>query len=201
MNRFFVVIVGVLLVMGFQPSSVMAACDSSGLKNCVDSQCDDYKPGGPSDAGADAYTECLAMYNASGSICSTNYDCDTPTPPSGGGTAPTGGSSGKLNLIPTKLGDSAGYDTSEGSSLTLMILKIVKGFMGLLGIAAVVLVVYAGFLWMTAGGEEEKVKTAKKILVQATIGLAIILMSYAISSFVIGSIVGATTGEVSATIP
>lgn len=127
-------------------------------------------------------------------------DCEIANAQSSGAGAPTGGSSGKLNLIPTTLGDSAGYDISESSSLTLMILKIVKGFMGLLGIAAVVLVVYAGFLWMTAGGEEEKVKTAKKILVQATIGLAIILMSYAISSFVISSIVGATTGEVSTTV-
>ena len=72
--------------------------------------------------------------------------------------------------------------------------RIIKTFLGLLGIIALVLVLYAGFTWMTAGGNEEKIGSAKKILLNAVIGLLIIVSSYAIASFVISKLVGATTG-------
>jgi hypothetical protein len=42
----------------------------------------------------------------------------------------------------------------------------------------------AGYKWMTAGGNEEKVKEAKSQIQHAIIGLAIIIMAYAITYFV-----------------
>ena len=60
---------------------------------------------------------------------------------------------------------------------------------------ALVLMLWAGFVWMTAGGDDEKISAAKRILLNSVIGLAIILSSYAITSFVISSLVGATTGN------
>ncbi|MDO8499845.1 MAG: hypothetical protein Q7S66_04260 [bacterium] len=63
-------------------------------------------------------------------------------------------------------------------------LSVVRLAMGFLGLGFLVLTLYAGYLWMTAGGEEEKVATAKKLLTQAVIGLAIILSAYAITSYV-----------------
>ena len=48
--------------------------------------------------------------------------------------------------------------------MKLSLLNIVKIFLGFLGILAVVLIIYAGFLWMTAGGEEEKVKEINDII-------------------------------------
>src|SRR3989344_5784497 len=79
------------------------------------------------------------------------------------------------------------------TDIRLVVARIIRVALGLLGIVALVLIVYAGFLWMTAGGNEEKISTAKKIMVNAAIGLAIILSSYAIASFVISKLVGATT--------
>ena len=46
--------------------------------------------------------------------------------------------------------------------------------------------IFAGFLWMTAGGNDEKVSQAKKTLAAAIVGLALLLAAYAISEFVIG---------------
>jgi len=75
------------------------------------------------------------------------------------------------------------YGTALGLATTdirTMIGNVIKGFIGLLGIVAVVLILYAGFLWMTAGGNEEKISKAKRIMINATIGLVIIMSSYAI---------------------
>lgn len=79
-------------------------------------------------------------------------------------------------------------------NLTLIIARIIRGFFGLLGIVAVGLIVWAGVVWMTAGGNEEKVTQAKTMIKNATIGLAIILMSFGIVSFIISSIVNGVNG-------
>lgn len=71
---------------------------------------------------------------------------------------------------------------------------IINVALGLLGIVAVVIIIAGGFLWMTAAGNEEKVDTARKMIFQGIIGLAIILSAYAIARFVIEKLVTATTG-------
>lgn len=71
--------------------------------------------------------------------------------------------------------------------------SIIRAFMGLLGIIAVLLILYGGFKWMTAQGNEEAVNEAKKIIISGVIGLIIILSAYAIASFVINAIVNGTT--------
>ncbi len=70
---------------------------------------------------------------------------------------------------------------------------IIRAFMGLLGIVAVVIILLGGFKWMTAAGNEEKVAEAKKLIVSGIIGLVIILSAYAIAQFVVGSIVNGTS--------
>ncbi|MCX6778947.1 MAG: pilin [Candidatus Magasanikbacteria bacterium] len=69
---------------------------------------------------------------------------------------------------------------------------IIKTAMGLLGIVAVVIILIGGFEWMTAGGNEEKTKDAKKRIMYGVIGLAIILTAYAIAQFIVTSLVNAT---------
>lgn len=69
---------------------------------------------------------------------------------------------------------------------------LIRTALGVLGTVAVVIMVYAGFLWMTAGGNDEKVGEAKKWIYASVIGLAIILSAYALANFVVYSLVGAT---------
>lgn len=69
---------------------------------------------------------------------------------------------------------------------------LINVLLGLLGIIFLVLVIYAGFLWMTAGGDEKKVGKAKNIIITAVIGLIILLSAYAISSFVLDQLITAT---------
>lgn len=61
---------------------------------------------------------------------------------------------------------------------------IIKAALSLVGTIFLILSVYAGILWMTASGNEEKVEKAKQIVTQAVIGLAITLSAYAITAFV-----------------
>ena len=91
-----------------------------------------------------------------------------------------------------------GFSEASGLSaepLTLIVARMIRAFFGLLGIAAVGYMVYGGFVWMTAGGDVAKVDAAKKIMINATIGIAIMLMSFAIVSFIIRALLGATTGS------
>lgn len=73
--------------------------------------------------------------------------------------------------------------------------RIIMVALQLLGVIALAIVVYAGFIWMTAGGNEEKITEAKKWLYAGIIGLALILSAYSIASFVIGALISATQGS------
>ncbi|MBU0898151.1 hypothetical protein KJ806_03410 [Patescibacteria group bacterium] len=80
-------------------------------------------------------------------------------------------------------GKSTSYQV-ESLSLSGTIGTIVGIVLSLLGVVFLILTVYAGFNWMTAAGEEERVTKAKETLTRAVIGLIITLGSYAIWAFV-----------------
>ena len=65
-----------------------------------------------------------------------------------------------------------------------IVANIIRVALGLLGIIVLILMIYAGFLWMTSAGNDEQIGKAKQILKNATIGLAIILLAYAIVAFI-----------------
>ncbi|MDD3778020.1 MAG: Ig-like domain-containing protein [Patescibacteria group bacterium] len=72
--------------------------------------------------------------------------------------------------------------------------RIINFVLSFLGIISLGLIIYAGFLWMTSGGEEEKVRRAQSILKNAIIGLVIILSAWGITTFIISRLWGATQG-------
>ncbi len=74
------------------------------------------------------------------------------------------------------------------------VIGIVRWALGLLGIVAVIFIIYGGFVWLTAAGNDEKVQKAKLIIRNAVIGLVIVLLSWAITFFVI-DLIGDITGD------
>ncbi|MFH1207032.1 MAG: hypothetical protein V1668_00290 [Patescibacteria group bacterium] len=83
-------------------------------------------------------------------------------------------------------------DAALGSTLSLgtadleaTVIKIIQWALGFLGLIAVVIILYGGFVWMTAAGNEEKVSTAKKVIGAAVVGLIVILLAWAIVTFVV----------------
>jgi len=66
--------------------------------------------------------------------------------------------------------------------------SLVRLLMTFLGIIAVIIILYGGFLWMTAAGNEDKVDTAKKLIGAGVIGLIIILAAFLIVNFVVQNV-------------
>jgi hypothetical protein len=78
---------------------------------------------------------------------------------------------------------SSSYET--GNDFTSMLSDIILLILSLIGVVFMAYIIFAGWLWMSAGGNEQKVEKAKGILIQSIIGLIIIIGAYAISYFVI----------------
>lgn len=73
-----------------------------------------------------------------------------------------------------------------------IIAAIVQIVLGFLGVLAVCLLLYGGFLWMTAAGDESKIDRARDLIKNAVIGLVIILSAFAIVTFVLRALVRAS---------
>lgn len=90
----------------------------------------------------------------------------------------------------------AGYGegvTSNGNIGTYLGSYVIQPVLGLMGILFLLLTVYAGFLWMTAQGDDSKVKKAKDILTAAVIGAVIMASAYVLTAAVFNAI---TTGNI-----
>lgn len=96
--------------------------------------------------------------------------------------------SGNLGLV-------AGFDTIGDQGISQVIANVISGFLGLLGIIFIILIVIAGFHWMIAQGEEEKIRKAKDSIRHAIIGLIIVASAYAITYFVFTYLVGVGSGS------
>lgn len=71
-------------------------------------------------------------------------------------------------------------------------ISIINWILGILALIAVIMILIGGFKWLTAGGNEEKVEGAKKLLIAAVIGLVIILAAWGISVYVINNLLDFT---------
>ncbi len=85
------------------------------------------------------------------------------------------------------------YSGLSNQDVRISAARIIRFVLGFLGLIFLVLTLYAGFMWMTSAGNEDKVEKAKKILWGAIIGLAIVLSSYAITEFVLTNLYETTT--------
>ncbi|MCB9802462.1 Ig-like domain-containing protein [Candidatus Nomurabacteria bacterium] len=90
---------------------------------------------------------------------------------------------GVNDLVDTGLG------TRDIRETIALIINVILGFLGIL---ATLIIIYAGWTWMTSQGEADKIEKAKKTIVSAVIGLVIILASYGIARFILKQISDAT---------
>ncbi len=71
-----------------------------------------------------------------------------------------------------------------GMNVPEIIGRVVGVVLSFVGVIFLLLIIYAGFTWMLARGNEADVKKAKDLMYDAVIGLIIILAAYAITAFV-----------------
>lgn len=88
----------------------------------------------------------------------------------------------------------AGFGTT--ATVSGVIATAIEAFLGVLGITFIILIILAGYNWMTAGGNEDKVTKAKDTIKRAIIGLIITVSAYAITVFVFSEAGKTTTGPV-----
>ena len=97
---------------------------------------------------------------------------------------------GLLYALPV-LADNYGLDTAAGptglknTSIPVFVGKVIGTALSLLGVIFLILIVYGGFLWMTAYGDKTKIEKARDLITNAVIGVVIVVAAYTISSFVI----------------
>ena len=75
-----------------------------------------------------------------------------------------------------------GDTTSDIRDSIRIFLNILLGF---LGVIAVIMIMYAGFMWMTAFGNEERVAKAKKTILWGVVGILVIGSSWTIASYIL----------------
>lgn len=80
--------------------------------------------------------------------------------------------------------------TTQGTTAENAVQTLIGNAMFVLGIVAVCYGLYGGFLMLTAGGDDGKVKTGKTILIQVAIGLVVIFLANSIVQFVLTRILG-----------
>ncbi len=91
-----------------------------------------------------------------------------------------------------KLSDDLKANTQEFASESqlsdvepnVLIASLIRTALSLLAVLFLILIIMAGFQWMTANGEEDKIKKAKSMLINAVIGLLIVIAAYTITYFV-----------------
>jgi len=67
--------------------------------------------------------------------------------------------------------------------------NIIGTALSMISVIFFILMVYGGFLWMTAHGDEGQVKKAQDTIIAAVIGIIVILASYAITNYVTTSVI------------
>lgn len=86
-------------------------------------------------------------------------------------------------------------DTGDPKDIRIVIANIIQIVLEFLAIIFLVLIIWSGFEWMTAGGNQEKIDQAKKRLRNSVIGLAIILMAYGITYLVLDQLTQAVSDD------
>lgn len=81
-------------------------------------------------------------------------------------------------------------DLAQARTVGEVIVAIINTLLGLLFALVVLMVIYGGFLYVTAGGADDRTKKGKKVITQALIGMAIVVLAYVLVSTVYNALDG-----------
>lgn len=90
----------------------------------------------------------------------------------------------KTGGLAEQIGGAAGYSTNVNEyTLSETIGRVIKILLSFVGTIFFALAVYAGFLWMTAQGNEDQVAKATGIIKTAIIGMIVVVAAYSITAW------------------
>jgi len=102
---------------------------------------------------------------------------------------------GKLNCgSQINFTDPSCQPTSAGSgqSATKLVTSVINVLSLLVGAVAVIMLIFGGFRYVTSGGKQESVTSAKNTIIYAIIGLVIVALAQIIVQFVLNKTTEAT---------
>lgn len=83
-------------------------------------------------------------------------------------------------------------EKNADDTVPVVIGRVISTILFLLGIFAVLVIIMAGFRYVTANGDAGQVKTARNAILYACVGLIVAILSYGIVGFVLSNITGGT---------
>lgn len=98
----------------------------------------------------------------------------------------------QFNSSLKKTGAGTGHVNSDGNEVGFLSGKTLPQAIGslvgiglsLIGVFFLVLIIYAGYTWMVARGNAPEVEKAKSTIINATLGLFIVIIAYALTMFI-----------------
>lgn len=90
-------------------------------------------------------------------------------------------------------GDGTTIPESITKPISEQIGTIIGALLAFIGVIFFILMIYGGFLWMTAQGNEEQITKAKNLIIAAVIGIIIVMSAYAITAYIGGTLTGGQT--------
>lgn len=101
----------------------------------------------------------------------------------------------------SQLATSATAAGASTNSLPIIIAKVIRVFLGTLGIIFTCVVLYAGWIYMTAQGDDTKIKKAKDMIRNGVIGMVICVSAFTITTYILNSLLdnwapGGSSGSV-----
>lgn len=90
---------------------------------------------------------------------------------------------GQLGTVGTR----SGFNTNQ-RNVEPIIGTLISVALSFLGVIFLILMIYGGYMWMSAAGNEEKAKKARALIQAAIIGLIVVVGAYAITVFVMARI-------------
>ena len=84
-----------------------------------------------------------------------------------------------------KAGQKAGFEKATETTFAETLGSVINTALSFVGVIFTALMVYAGYLWMMARGEESQIEKAQNIIRGAIIGIIITLAAYSISNFIV----------------
>lgn len=104
--------------------------------------------------------------------------------------------------------DQVGMSTSQGEvgyaygerggnaqDIRMVIANLIRVFLGFIGLIFLIMIIFAGFRWMTASGNQDQVTKARETLTRGIIGLLVIVAAYSIATFVTKVALETTSGQ------
>ena len=92
------------------------------------------------------------------------------------------------STISQGLQNTAGTTYDTNLTATVFIGNLIRTLIAATGIVFLVITVYAGIIYMTAAGDDTKIKKAKGMLTSSVIGIIIIVGAYALTSYIVSAL-------------